>query len=187
MGTGNASTTPSGDPRTDVVSAYDAIAKIAMDAKDQQTLTKNIRATLEVLIDFERFSKRTIKSAWPDLSSRDRKRFQTLFKRLIIQTYAKRFKPGSSFTVSYRADTQFKKEEATVPTTVHGEKIAVDVTYVFHWVTSPSSSGWKAYDLEIDEVSMALNWRRQFTRILTRDGFEALLKKIERRVSQTGG
>lgn len=175
---------PPGDPRTQVDAAYERIAKAVAEATDQPRLVADITGVLEGMVDYDAFSARTLKSAWPELSETDRARFRTAFKRLIIKTYAKRFKPQTLFRVEHRGPTVWTDDARTaaeVRTTVHGDKVAADVTYFFRHGGAPPK--WRAYDIDVDGVSMALNWRKQFTRVLQRDGFEMLVRKIERKAA----
>src|SRR5690606_501533 len=111
------------------------------------------------------------------------------FRELIIQTYAKRFKPQSAFLVSYRGDVLYKgadKDEAKVRTTIKSDRVAADVDYYMSLVPAPAGAGaarsWQAYDFEIDGASMALSWRRQFERIIASDGFDRLIEKIDAKI-----
>jgi phospholipid transport system substrate-binding protein len=170
------------DPRMLVEQTYTRVMEIALQAPDQSSLVDGLTSTLDGLIDYDAFSRKTLKGSWDRLSKRQQRRFVTLFKKLVIQTYAKRFKPQTSFSVSYRGETQWPGEDramALVLSTVHGERMAADVTYHLRRL----GAGWRAVDLEVDEVSMALNWRRQFARIIKRDGFEALCAKLKKKVS----
>ncbi|MBW2619533.1 MAG: ABC transporter substrate-binding protein, partial [Deltaproteobacteria bacterium] len=40
---------------------------------------------------------------------------------------------------------------------------------------------WMAYDVIIDGVSLVANYRRQFTAIISKDGYEALVERLKRR------
>ena len=46
------------------------------------------------------------------------------------------------------------------------------------------TKSWRAYDIIVDEVSMALNWRQQFDKIIQNEGFDSLIAKINKKVDQ---
>lgn len=180
------SAAPAGDPRALVAANYAAVQTIALEAPDQATLTRNMTGALDTLIDYDAFSRRTLKGTWDTLDAGQRARFQDLFKRLIIKTYAKRFKPQTTFTTAFRGDTVWEdgRTGARVDSTVTSDKVSVDVTYIFKAIETSAGPVWRAYDLEVDEVSMALNWRQQFRRVIKRDGFDALLERIRKKVDE---
>jgi phospholipid transport system substrate-binding protein len=168
------------DPQAPVASAYAEIQTIAREAADADAMAGPIDAVLTELVDYGAFAKRTLKSRWKGLSARQKKRFQRAFKALILRTYARRFKHGSTFEVSWRGTPRYlddAKQLAEVRSTVTGKKAAADVDYLM--VSSPK--GWKAHDIIVDEVSMARNWRKQFKRILDEKGFDELVRRIEKK------
>jgi ABC-type transporter MlaC component len=168
------------DPQAPIASAYTEIQTIAREAVDADAMAAPIDAVLTELVDYGAFSKRTLKGAWKGLSARQKKRFQRAFKALILRTYARRFKHGATFEVSWRGTPRYlddAKERAEVRSTVTGKKAAADVDYLM----VASSKGWKAHDIVVDEVSMAMNWRRQFKRILDGKGFDELIRRIEKK------
>ena len=88
---------------------------------------------MAAVIDYEAFSRRTLKARWDGLAAADRARFVTAFRGLIISTYARRFKPGTTFRVTIRGETRWSGEgerKGTVRTTIHGARAAADVDYL---------------------------------------------------------
>ncbi len=171
------------DPKADVDATYKRILEATAKAPDQATLLTEVATHMDGLLDYDAFAKRTLKTTWPTLDEAQRARFVESFKKLIIKTYAKRFKPKTNFEVSYRGETVIKgekRDKAVVKTTVAGKKAAADVDYSF----ALTDKGWRAYDITIDDVSMSLNWRRQFEKIVKKSGFDALLAKIDKKVAK---
>jgi phospholipid transport system substrate-binding protein len=169
------------DPAEQVKAATADIQRIAAEAKEQGPMVTQIEDVMKRLVDYQQFSASTMKSHWKDLDASQRTRFVDAFRSLITNTYAKRFQPGATFKTSYRGETAFigdDRTKASVKTTVHGEKAAADVDYVFQ-ASAPGGKGeWRVVDIVVDEVSMVRNWRSQFTKVMKRDGFEVLLTKI---------
>jgi len=176
---------PAGDPVEQVKVTTTRVAAIASAATEQSAMVDKIATTMGDIIDFEGFSARTLKGRWAGLTDAQKKRFMTAFRSLVTGTYAKRFKPGATFRVTYRGATAYSDTPtATVKTTIHGEKAAADVDYLFAPSTVGSGLAWRAIDIVIDEVSMARNWRGQFRRILDRDGFDVLITRIEKKANK---
>ena len=182
---GSATPRPAGDPIDQVRVATSRISDIAQAATERAAMTTQIEVVMVDVVDFEGFSARALGKRWGGLSASKRRRFVSAFRGLVMRTYAKRFKPGASFRVSYRGETVYSDAPvATVKTTIHGDRAAADVDYLFRPAATGKSVSWRAVDITIDEVSMARNWRGQFTRILDRDGFDVLIDKIEKKSSK---
>ena len=165
---------PSGDPVALIQQATSQISEVARAAKNETIMSG--------VMDFGGFSERTLKSRWVGFTVPERQRFQRSFRRLVMSIYAKRFKPGMTFRLAYRGPTvEDGPAGATVRTTIHGERAAVDVDYRFAPVDTVDGLVWRAVDIVIDGASMASTWRTQFLRILDRDGYDALISKIDKK------
>lgn len=183
--TGSAIAAPP-SPKFRIDEIYGHIKKAAATATTQEELSNSVTTELDRFIDYERFSERTLKNSWPGLTTAQRATFMDRFKRLVIRTYVRKFQPKTEFSVEHRGDVTFNnpdKTEATVTTTVRGKKVAADVDYLVGW--DPSGKlGWRAFDIVIDDVSMALNWRKQFEKIIAKEGFDALIARINKKVDK---
>jgi phospholipid transport system substrate-binding protein len=178
---------PSGDPREIVAKTSGQIVTIAHQAKDQASMLAQMTVVLDGMLDYDTFAEKTLKGTWETLSEADRARFIAKFKQLIIKVYAKRFKPGVQFTVTDRGPTTWTDEarrEGEVKTVISGNKVTADVDYRFGVARGTSGGEWRASDIVIDGVSMMLNWRSQFRSVIQKQGFEALLTKIDQRIEK---
>jgi phospholipid transport system substrate-binding protein len=168
-------------PKERVDTIYGHVKKAAETAETQDKLIELVTGELDTFIDYGAFSARTLKTSWSKLTEAQRATFVDRFKRLIIKTYAKKFQPKTVFSIEHRGEVADKETGVVIKTTVRGAKVAADVDYLI----VVGTGGPKAVDIVIDEVSMALNWRKQFERIIAKDGFDALIVRINKRV-ETG-
>jgi len=170
-------------PKQRIDEVYGEIKAASLKADTQDELVGEVTTDLDALIDYEGFAARTLKTSWPALTPTQRTLFMEKFKALVIRTYAKRFQPKTEFTIEHRGEpayTNADKTEAKVLTTVHGKKVAADVDYLM--VFRPEKKNWFAFDFVIDDVSMSLNWRGQFEKIIAKEGFDALIARIDKKV-----
>ncbi len=176
-------------PKVRIDAIYGHVKEAAATAATQDELTQKVTAEFDALLDYQAFSARTLKVSWGSLSPEQKATFIDRFKKLVIRTYAKKFEPKVEFSVEYRGEVAFDnddKTQATVKTTVRGKKdVAADVDYLMAWAEKDGKKTWLAYDIIVDEVSMALNWRGQFEKIIAKEGFDSLIAKIEKKVSNT--
>ncbi len=169
------------DPRQVIEARYAQIQTLGQSTTDEAQLREQVKALTLEFVDFDAFSAETIKAAWEGLTVAERTEFVLNFKRLIQATYARHFKPRQDLKITYRQPTEFAEGRAQVATTIAFEKSAVDVDYRF---LRRMDNSWWVYDLVIDEVSLARNYRAQFRRILKDDGFPALIAKIKSAVER---
>ncbi|MGM0577087.1 MAG: MlaC/ttg2D family ABC transporter substrate-binding protein [Myxococcota bacterium] len=178
---------PTGDPKAQVVEASKRIKAIALESEDQDEIVERLTGVMDDLVDYTAFAKKTLKGVWKDLTPEQRQRFEERFKALVIETYGKRFKPKTEFTFTERGETKWMNDEKTlaeVRTTIEGRKVAADVNYLFVPSEVDDEPVWRVTDIVIDGVSMALNWRSQFTRIVDKRGFDTLIEMIEKNLEK---
>lgn len=187
LGANAASAAEPEGPKARTSSIYSEVKKAAAEAKDRDSLVTKVLGYFDAFIDYEGFSERTLKTTWPTLTDAQKEIFKDRFKRLVIRTYAKRFTPGVEFAVEYRGEPKFTndaKTESKVKTTIRSDKLGADVDYLLVLSDVKGVVAWRAIDIIVDDVSMALNWRKQFERIVAKDGFTGLIAKIDSRIAK---
>ena len=119
-------------PRQRLQDAYATIAEVTARVKTQEELVSELTSRMEEMLDYKAFAARTLKGRWKKLSGTQKKRFTKHFKELLLRTYSKRFKPQTSFEVTYRGDTRWLGDDKAlgeVHTTVTGTRAAADVSF----------------------------------------------------------
>ena len=146
---------------------HTTIKKVLSESSDTQKVRKGIKNELAAMVDFQSFAKLALNKYFDGLKKSDQKAYTAAFKELIEATYVKRIKPGGDHELIFRDDAEERKGKVMVFTTVAKGDNEVDIDYLLHQVTG---QGWKVYDIWIDEVSMARNYRSQFYKIYKEHG-----------------
>jgi len=174
----NAKTLRKGTPLSLLKAKYAKMKAITQKYPDQDVMRDHLRQVMETFIDYGELSRLTLPGTWDKLKRKQRIEFTNEFKQMIQRTYVNKFNPKSKFSITYNGKVKYKKcGKAFVSTTIHSGKSEADVDYSFR----KKDGKWWAYDVIIDEISMMRKYRRQFVRIVKRDGFDALLSKIHKR------
>lgn len=175
-------------PKERIDAVYTSIATATQTVDTQEQLVESLTTTLDGLMDYEAFAKRTLKTSWPTLTTAQRATFMDRFKKLVVVVYAKRFKPRTAFEVAWRNDgVKYRgdaKTQAKVMSIIRGGSVSADVDYYMTLGGTASKDVWYVYDFEIDAVSMALNWRKRFEGIIKKDGFDSLIERIQSRIDR---
>ncbi len=166
------------DPKTIIDDNTRKIRELVVASKDDEDMRAKVKGLLEGFVDFGEFGKLCMGKEWDKLSADQRSRYLVEFKALLERTYLKRFKAGKPFTSTFRGDTRLNKagDRAEVRTTITTDDVGADIDYRFH-----SANGWKVYDILVDEVSMMRNFRKSFLKVVRKEGFDALIKKMQNR------
>lgn len=126
--------------------------------------------------DFETMAKRVLGKHWKDASETQRTRFTEEFRTLLVRTYAKSLTEYTDQQITYlplKGDV--KAGDVTVRSEVSQPGgFPIEITYGLHQV----SSEWKVYDVTIDKVSLATNYRTSFSNEVRQGGIDKLIEKL---------
>ncbi len=144
------------------------------------TQTKQRRHLLEQVIaerfDYEEMSKRTLAAQWRTLSEGDRQEFVQLFKAFLSDQYAARIEGYAGERVVYLSE-RTTDGYAEVRTKLVSDKMDLPMDYRL----TGKHGSWYAYDVIVDGVSLVMNYRSQFTKIMTESSFQELLRRLRER------
>jgi phospholipid transport system substrate-binding protein len=175
-----------GTPPTAVVRAtLDAVFHILDDQqlKAPGQLTHRRQLMEQVIaerFDYEEMSKRTLATHWKPLTQPEREEFVQLFKAFLSDQYAARIEGYAGERVVYLSE-RTADGYAEVRTKLVSDKLDFPMDYR---LTNKAGS-WYAYDVIVDGVSLVMNYRSQFTKIIADSSFQELLRRLrERRLKE---
>lgn len=162
--------------------AVERIMQRPNNAAREQALSREIRG----LLDLEELSRRALGDHWGSLSEAQRQEFVELLRQLVERSYRSNLDRTLRYQVDYqnaeaRGGTVHVRTEAR--NTRNRREPPVRIEYDMH----QRGGEWRVFDLTIDDgLSMVTNYRRQFDRIIEREGFEGLLGKMRERLEAGG-
>lgn len=118
---------------------------------------------------------------WDRLSDEQKDRLVEAFGRLGIATYASEFASYSGETFKTISEDRTAQGDAVVHTVLtdsNGEETHLD--YILH----QTEGGWRIINVIANGVSDLAMRRAEFTSILRSKGFDALIAKLEQKISQ---
>ena len=141
---------------------------------------QNIQQEVNAFLDFEVLSQRSLRDHWDKRSEAERQDFVQLLRDLVEESYLTHIDENPDFVMSYQEEKQLKSGMAIVRTTAKKGKTEVAVDYKL----MPKQGGWIVYDMVIDDVSVERNYRRQFNKIILKDGYPHLLEKMRSKLAE---
>jgi len=146
----------------------------------QKNATARRRVLWEILserIDFERMARRSLAGEWATRTPQEKKQFVRLFKKLLERSYVRWIEGFKNGRVHYLSE-RVKGNYAKVQTRISVADQFVDVEYKL----VRQKNGWRVYDFTVQGVSVVRNYRAQFARVLDRESYQALVKKLKAQV-----
>lgn len=155
--------------------------KVKKGSKESAEMDVKLKAVIDPVLEFEKMSERALRKHWPTLTEAQRTEFIETFRELVYRSYLKRVRSADE---NY---TMVWEDEEKAPPGAHVTAIAktkkAEIELVFQLAVRDGKR-WVAEDIVIDEVSLVENYREQFNRIISKDGFDALIKKMKKKLAE---
>ncbi|RFC44084.1 MAG: phospholipid transport system substrate-binding protein [Verrucomicrobia bacterium] len=138
-------------------------------------LAKRLRPTLEKFFNFESLTRKALGAGWKDLTKEQQTQAVKLFSEIIIRSYTSKFDPNSQVEIQFAKAQDLGDGRKEVPAAAKYQGKVVAVSYRME----TALEAWRVYDVIVEGVSLAANYRAQFDSIRQKGGSEALLKAME--------
>ena len=145
---------------------------------------EKLAPALDATYDFPTMAQRSIATGWGKLDQSQRDRFVAAFRGLTLRTYATRFDGYSNERFETLGEEPSVAKTVIVRTVLHTANEDVHLDYRLR----STPAGWRVIDVYLSGTVSELALRRaEYTSVLEREGFDALLSALERKVSDSPG
>ena len=174
-------------PQEQVKTVLEAVAAVLKDpsfqgADKRAERRQRVRQIILDTFDFAEMAKLALGPAWDRLTAPQRTEFVSLFGTLFERSYNNlvlRFLPERHSIYGREAITQ---DRAVVQTTLVDEKTTGELPVEYRLIHQDQR--WAVFDVIVDGVSLALNYRAQFEQIIRNSSYDTLLQKIKSKVAE---
>jgi phospholipid transport system substrate-binding protein len=134
--------------------------------------------------DVQEFSREALGPHWRQGTPAEQQEFVGLFTNLVARTYTDDIDREAKDVKVFFDKERVDSTQAEVATRVvsSSESRSVSIRYMMHQV----NGHWLIYDVQIDNVSMALNYRSQFDHILNDSSYTELIQRIRAKLQEFG-
>lgn len=144
-----------------------------------------VEAQLKGFFDFDKLTKDALAKHYDDLSEEEYNELKSLVQSLVTKNYQKNIEKTINYEVSFLGDEAIEGgPDRKVRTKVQkrgSDEAPVEINYALHQVNGK----WVVYDIETDGSSMLRNYRNQFGKVIRRDGFATLVRKLRNKLDET--
>ncbi|HEX9298312.1 MAG TPA: ABC transporter substrate-binding protein [Polyangiaceae bacterium] len=144
---------------------------------------KQVAAVLDGMMDYGELAKRSLAAHWSELSDAQQKEFTDILKRLVQRNYERNIKNIQEYKVEYLgeepgSDGVIVHTRASSTTNQREEPISID------YRLQQMGGSWKVVDIVTEGSSLVNNYKNQFHRIIQKDGYNALVKKMKDKLAK---
>ncbi len=139
---------------------------------------EKLKDVINSFMDFNELSRLALGKYWEERSEQEKKDFTNVFQGLIRNSSVKKLEIYQADRIVYE-EPEVNGGKAKVTTIAYKDRKDVEIVYKMHKVNDE----WKTYDMEIDGVSTARNYRdsfyKQIAKTSYKEMYEKLVKKLE--------
>lgn len=134
-----------------------------------------LRKATEERFDYEEMAKRSLSIHWHKRTPHEKKEFVSLFSELLERSYINKIESYSDEKILY-TDESIESHYSVVKTRIITKRnVEVPVDYRL----LKTGDQWKVYDIVIEGVSLISNYRSQFNKIIRKDSYDELVKRLK--------
>ena len=140
-------------------------------AKRRQALKKSI----STIFAYSEMAKRSMGKYWNVRTAAEKKNFTELFAALLENSYASKIESYNNEKIVYikdLVDGDYAEVRSKVITPARDE-------FTLDYRLAKQNGKWMVYDVIIEGVSLVSNYRSQFNKIISANGYNKLVEKLQ--------
>ncbi len=141
---------------------------------------KKVSAIIDRLIAFPYMASQSLGPRWNQIKRGQRKSFTGLFIQTIRKSYFEKIDLFTDETVEFEEPVAKENERFYLLTHILSKGERIKVAYKLY--KDKEKAAWKAFDLEIEGVSMVKSYRSQYRDFLRESSFKQLLAKMHEKI-----
>jgi phospholipid transport system substrate-binding protein len=130
-------------------------------------------------VDFAEMARAALGTAWAERTAAEQKEFAQAFEALLRASLLRKTGIYRASSVTYDAE-KVMGDMGSVKTTVRLKDATTEVGYELR----RRGPAWRIADYSVDGVSTVRNYRSQFSKILAKNGFPALIARVRKRTAE---
>jgi len=131
--------------------------------------------------DLPKIARIVVGKQWEELSVQQQATLEKVFTQLSISAYADSFKEYAGETFSFISEEETGRGGVVIHSNLH---IPGDRDVKFDYMMKKKDDGWRIINIIADGVSDLAVKRSEYTTVLTKQGFDALISKITEKIDK---
>jgi phospholipid transport system substrate-binding protein len=150
---------------------------------EEEMKRDEVRKLVGSFLDYGELARRSLARHWDGLSAKQRDEFVNTLRELVERSYLKQVHGNAAYNIKYDKETKNGSEAdvtGVLNTMARGKKVKIALEYKMLW----KGEHWVVYDVVTDEQSMLENYRAEFNKIINKEGFDELMKRMKKKLHE---
>lgn len=143
--------------------------------KNIESIAKEIFTMFDSIFDYHLMAQLSLSKKYKTLSPSQQKEFDVAFEKNLKRSFTDKLHLYKDETMKVLGGQRTKANRYNLKTSIILDGKIHYITFKFH----EFNQDWKIYDVDILGISVIQTYRSQFADIISQEGFEKLLQKLE--------
>lgn len=159
--------------------AVEKILAATNDDVDAET-KEELKEVINGFIDFRELSRLSLGKYWKKRTEQEKRDFVNVFSQLIKRSSVKKLEIYKADSIVYE-QPEIAETKAKVTTVAYKGRKEVEIQYKMHKVNEE----WLVYDMVIDGVSTARNYRDSFYKQIAKSSYKEMYDKLVKKLAKS--
>ena len=147
--------------------------------KHDQLRRQALKKAISNIFDYSEMAKHSLGKHWNQRTQAERNQFTNLFASLLESSYAGKIESYNNEKIIYLKETLARNYAEIKSKVITGKRDEYSLDYRL----INENGKWMVYDVVIEGVSLVANYRTQFNKVITTNGYNELVKKLQTKAS----
>jgi phospholipid transport system substrate-binding protein len=144
---------------------------------------QKIIKVVNTMLDFDVLCQQSLGKHWATRTTSDQKEFTDTLKALIEKNLVNRLKDSKDHKIAYESEAVSGTKASVLTHISSGDDPRAEKTEI-EYKMQKKGKGWRVTDMVTDGVSLVSNYRSQFNKIITEDGWDVLMQKMKDKLAE---
>ena len=145
---------------------------------------KKIGALFDEMLDDGALAEASLGSEWNKRTDAEKAEFTEVLKGLVRKAYERNIKKTLGYQIDYVGEDAGKAGSTVVKTRAKPKAKSKEEPVSIEYKMVDKNGSWRIVDIVTEEVSLVSSYRAQFTKIIKKDGFPVLIKKMKDKLAK---
>ena len=132
-------------------------------------------------LDYDHLAKLSLDTEWNKRTPREREHFVNLLRQLVERQYQRNMDSPLEYNVKW-VGTEPIDQGVKVKSSARSAKKKRQPPIEIDYSMAETGKQWKVFDIFTDEVSLVVNYKRQFRRVIKEEGWSGLIDRMEKKL-----
>jgi phospholipid transport system substrate-binding protein len=144
-------------------------------------LDEKLMQVIKPAFDFREIARRSLGANWRRAKESEQEEFTELFSQLLAKNYLKQIRDNAKDSEFQITSSSGEGIRSLIQTQVKTPKENVKIDYRLY---QRKGSGWKVYDVVIENIGLVSNYRSEFAGIVNREGMPGLIAQLKTKLEE---